>query len=133
MSLLLALDNSLDGYIVTGQWISLDYTSGMKFILFLCLSLFVSMLHAAAMPIHDIGDAPMQVESTMTHHMSSHCAKMMQEDPNQNHCCYAAAIQSTSLSSLVSIDPQRLYISLSPRHIRHTPNFVFRPPKSRPV
>ena len=104
----------------------------MKFTLFLCLSLFVSMFHASAMPIRDIGEAPMSVEAPMAD-MSAHCAKVLQEDPNVNNCCFGVAIQAASLPLLVIPEPQRSYLSPSPSHIRHSPNFVFRPPKFRPV
>lgn len=105
----------------------------MKFILFLCLSLFASMFHAAAMPIRDIDSTPMSVEAPMANHMSDHCAKVMQENPNVNHCCFGVAIQSTATSPVVSLDPQRSYRSPFPSRVRHTSSFVFRPPKFRSV
>jgi len=119
------------------------YSPHMKFALFICMSLLASLLHAAAMPIADMGNRSMthKVEMTGEHTPEQH-AKMMQGEhhdaeelcPDNNYsCCMASALQPDLLLPHILSLSQAMYASLPSVSSRLKPDGLYRPPKLYPV
>ena len=111
----------------------------MKFILFICISLFASSLHVAAMPIHNIGDSPMSAKSEMAGQHSIHQhSKMMESDhhksdgscPSSNgNCCLTLSIPFNQINSIALPVSDEVYAPpffSPPKLILET---LYRPPK----
>jgi len=116
----------------------------MKLTLFICVSFIASLLHAAVMPIGNIGDEAMAVKVEMAGQQiqSIHHAKMMESDhhhsedycPDNNYsCCLMLGIQSSHINPVSVSRDEVVYASSSYPPPSFRPEILFRPPKLHAV
>ena len=116
----------------------------MKLTLLICISLLASLLHAAAMPITDLGSSPMIPkigeinQSSHDHHASMHHGSSHDEPENycpetENTCCLIVVLQPDSTAPFTSIFREEFYTSRPLNQPIFRPEALYRPPKFYPA
>ncbi len=117
--------------------ILLPYSTDMRFVLFICISLLANMFHAAAMPVSNVDHMPLEVATAEVQHMDMHHAHMATDDlKSTNHCpdngspcCLALALQSFLTFPLSTFASRERHTLFPPHHPKRTLLAPFRPPK----
>jgi hypothetical protein len=118
----------------------------MKFTLLTCISLLASLLHAAAMPITDLGNTQLPMITKVAdskQHVHGHHASMQHysdHDVLENHCpeaenscCLLVVLQSASIALSTIFFREELYASRPLNQPIFRPEALYRPPKFYPA
>jgi len=118
----------------------------MKLALLICISLLASLLHAAAMPITDLGDAPMPITTKVAdskHHAHGHHGSMQHSSEHggvsnycpetENTCCLVVVLQPSSTVLSTVVCREEFYASRPLNQPVFRPETLYRPPKFYPA
>ena len=124
-------------FIVIVLALLLTYSASMRFILFICISLLVNMLHAAVIPVNNMGHVPLEVDTAEVQHMDRHYVHIETDDlKSKNHCpessipcCMVLALQPFLTWPLSAFSSQERHAPFSLHLAKRTLVVPFRPPK----
>jgi len=112
----------------------------MKLVLLICISLLVSLLHAAAMPVDDLDRLPMphNVEDTNNHSHDHHASINHGSDQdeaedfcpnNHNACCLIVTLAPEEATPISVIFREAFYLTHSLNQPITRLESLYRPPK----
>jgi len=112
--------------------IRLTYSTDMRLVLFICISLLANIFHAAAMPVSHADPMQLNVSADDMHHAHMTTSDLKSENHcsnNSSPCCLVLALQPFPTLPLLAVSNQEQHTAFSPHHVKRTRSAPFRPPK----
>lgn len=116
----------------------------MKVTLLICLSLLVSLLHAAAMPITGLGNSAIvptagEIKQNSHDHHASMQHDSNHEEPEtycpeaESHCCLIVVLQSSTVTLSTLFFREEFYASRALNRPIFRPEALYKPPRFYPA